>query len=265
MSRREQAKESRRTSIVNAARRLIHETGETGFQMRALADAAGLSLVTPYNLFGSKQAIMIALLESDVREYEQSVMRLRGDELDRFFNAVTLTRRLYSREPNFHRIVMAAAYQDGGREFRSTFRAPRRAFWQRMVANAVHAGQLQATVPIEPFASTLAYTFLSAIMEWVAGEISLEEMEARAHYGFALLLLPMAAPATVPRVQRKLAQYTAAVKKWDRRLPDTQPLEKTPPERRIARDKRAAPPPPPKASKRKAATKASTAQRGERP
>ena len=261
MSRREQAKESRRTSIVNAARRLIHETGETGFQMRALADAAGLSLVTPYNLFGSKQAIMIALLESDVREYEQSVMRLRGDELDRFFHAVTLTRRLYSREPNFHRIVMAAAYQDGGREFRSTFRAPRRTFWQRMVANAVHAGLLQPTVPIEPFASTLAYTFLSAIMDWVAGEITLPEMEARAHYGFALLLLPMASPQAVARVQRKLAQYTTAVKKWDRRLPDTQPLEKTAPEKRIARDKRPVAPPPRSTPKRKTPA----TQRGERP
>jgi hypothetical protein len=129
-----------------------------------------------------------------------------------------------------------------------------------MVANAVHAGLLQPTVPIEPFASTLAYTFLSAIMEWVAGEITLPEMEARAHYGFALLLLPMASPQAVARVQRKLAQYTTAVKKWDRRLPDTQPLERATPEKRIARDKRPAAPPPRTATKRKPA-----AQRGERP
>lgn len=227
-SRREEAKAGRRTKIVHAAKRLIQETGETGFQMRALADAAGLSLVTPYNLFGSKQAIMIALLESGVSEYEARLMQLRGDEIDRFFNAISLARRIYAREPRFHRIVMAAAYQDGGREFRAQFREPRRAFWQRMVANAVHGGGLLPSVPIEPYASTLAYIFLSAILEWVSGEITLAEMEARAHYGFALALLPMATPATAPRLQRKLAAYTTAVKKWDRRLPDTEPSDATP-------------------------------------
>ena len=42
-SRREQAKDGRRTSIVSAARKLIQATGETGFQMRALAGRNSMS------------------------------------------------------------------------------------------------------------------------------------------------------------------------------------------------------------------------------
>ena len=219
-SRREQAKDSRRTSIVNAARKLILDTGETGFQMRALADEAGLSLVTPYNLFGSKQAIMIALLAREVGQYETLLMRLRGDALDRLFNAATLARRLYAREPDFHRIVLSAAYQDGGREFRASFRAPRGAFWQRLVITAVDAGMLQDSLPVEPFSSNLAYILLSAILEWVSGEITLLEMEARVHYGFALALLPVVTEAHTERLRQLLVQFTVAVKRWDRGLPD---------------------------------------------
>ena len=219
-SRRERAKDSRRTSIVNAARKLILDTGETGFQMRALADEAGLSLVTPYNLFGSKQAIMIALLAREVGQYETLLMRLRGDALDRLFNAATLARRLYAREPDFHRIVLSAAYQDGGREFRASFRAPRGAFWQRLVITAVEAGMLQDSLPVEPFSSNLAYILLSAILEWVSGEITLLEMEARVHYGFALALLPVVTATHTARLRELLVQFTIAVKRWDRGLPD---------------------------------------------
>ncbi len=221
-SRRERAKDSRRTSIVNAARKLILDTGETGFQMRALADEAGLSLVTPYNLFGSKQAIMIALLAREVGQYETLLMRLRGDALDRLFNAATLARRLYAREPDFHRIVLSAAYQDGGREFRASFRAPRGAFWQRLVITAVEAGMLQDSLPVEPFSSNLAYILLSAILEWVSGEITLLEMEARVHYGFALALLPVVTEAHTERLRQLLVQFTVAVKRWDRGLPDAE-------------------------------------------
>jgi len=63
MPSREQAKAIRRDRIVAAARELIQETEETGFSMRALAERAGVSLVTPYKLFGSKLAGMQALLD----------------------------------------------------------------------------------------------------------------------------------------------------------------------------------------------------------
>ena len=63
MSRREEAKEERRRRIITAARDLIRETGDAGLSMRAIASRAQVSLSTPSNLFGSKRAILIAVLE----------------------------------------------------------------------------------------------------------------------------------------------------------------------------------------------------------
>src|SRR5271168_2287443 len=55
VGRREAGKRERRRRIIEAARALIRETGNAGLSMRALAARAGVSLATPYNLFGSKR------------------------------------------------------------------------------------------------------------------------------------------------------------------------------------------------------------------
>lgn len=218
MSRRERAKDSRRNKILRTARDLIQATGKAGFSMRALANGAGLSEATPYNLFGSKKAIMIALLDDDVRQFEARLMRRRGDELARFFGAITLTREWYAREPNYHRVVLAGAYQDDGRrDFRADFRASRSAFWQRLVAEAIQAGVLNEGTPVEPFARTLAYVFRSAILEWVQGDISLQEMGARANYGFALILSTVATPAATRRLDDLLHTYATQTTRLARR------------------------------------------------
>jgi len=66
MGQRELAKAERRRRIIAAARDLIRETGNAGLSMRALAQRAGVSLATPYNLLGSKRAIFDLLTDDAV-------------------------------------------------------------------------------------------------------------------------------------------------------------------------------------------------------
>ncbi|MGD8829867.1 MAG: TetR/AcrR family transcriptional regulator, partial [Pseudomonadales bacterium] len=73
MPSREEAKEIRRQRILEAARSLIRETARTRFSMRMLAEKSGVSLVTPYNLFGSKQAIMGTLLDEDIGQFAKQL------------------------------------------------------------------------------------------------------------------------------------------------------------------------------------------------
>src|SRR6185295_15437479 len=71
LGRREQAKAERRLRIINAARDLIRETGDTNLSMRTIAKRAKVSLATPYNLFGSKRAVVLAVLEDERDFYER--------------------------------------------------------------------------------------------------------------------------------------------------------------------------------------------------
>jgi AcrR family transcriptional regulator len=203
MSNREEAKHSRRRKIVRAARVLMQQTGDTGFSMRALAEQAGVSIATPYNLFGSKQAIMYAVLDADLEFYQQRLMRLRVDEIEVFFRAVSLATSLYSTEPAFYRAVLSAVYNDGGSEYRSMFGGPRHAMWRGLVQAAVDAGSLDGAVDVDALAITLAHIFFSCILEWAAGELSLAELELRTQYGFALTLLAMATPASAARLRER--------------------------------------------------------------
>jgi AcrR family transcriptional regulator len=215
VSNREQAKDTRRRRIVRAARTLMQKTGDTGFSMRALAEQAGVSIATPYNLFGSKQTVMFAVLDADLEAYQTRLAKLRADELDVFFKAVSLATKLYSTEPSFYRAVLFAVYNDGGREFRSMFGGPRHAMWKGLVQDAINAGLLSDEVEPDAFAINLGRTFFSAILEWVSGELSLPELEAWAHYGFALSLASMATPASADRLHDKvIAQQVRLQKLW---------------------------------------------------
>jgi len=215
MSNREEAKHSRRRKIVRAARALMQQTGDAGFSMRALAEQAGVSIATPYNLFGSKQTIMFAVLDADLEYYQKRLAKVRDDELDVFFKAVSLATSLYSTEPSFYRAVLFAVYNDGGREFRSMFGGPRHAMWKGFVQDAVTAGYLSDEVEPDAFAINLGRTFFSAILEWVSGELSLPELEAWVQYGFALSLSAMATPKGRERLHNKaLDQQKRLQKLW---------------------------------------------------
>jgi AcrR family transcriptional regulator len=219
MSNREEAKHKRRRQIVRAARALMQQTGDTGFSMRALAEQAGVSIATPYNLFGSKQTIMFAVLDDDLEHYQKRLAKVRGDELDTFFKAVSVATTLYSTEPSFYRAVLLAVYNEGGREFRSMFGGPRHAMWRGFVADAIDAGYLSTDVEPDAFAINLGRSFFSAILEWANGQISLAELDSWAQYGFALSLGAMATSKSAARLREKaVAQQKRLQKLWKQRL-----------------------------------------------
>ena len=218
MSNREEAKHSRRRRIVRAARALMQQTGDTGFSMRALAEQSGVSIATPYNLFGSKQAIMFAVLDADLEYYQKRLAKVRVDELDVFFRAVSLATSLYSTEPSFYRAVLLAVYNDGGREFRSMFGGPRHAMWKGLVQDAINANFLSSDVEPDAFAINLGRSFFSAILEWANGQLTLPELDAWAQYGFALALSGMATPQSAARLHEKsVAQQKRLQKMWKQR------------------------------------------------
>jgi AcrR family transcriptional regulator len=219
MASREESKTKRRRQIVRAARALMQQTGNTGFSMRALADQARVSIATPYNLFGSKQAIMFAVLDADLEAYQTRLARLRADELEVFFKAVSLATTLYSTEPGFYKAVLLAVYNEGGREYRAMFGGSRHAMWKGLVQAAIDAKVLADDVEPDVFAINLARIFFASILEWVHGELSLPELEAWVHYGWAQSLLAMSTPESAPRLRVKMVQGQKRIQQlWKKRI-----------------------------------------------
>src|SRR5580704_8421119 len=136
MSRREDAKAERRHRIVTAARDLIRETGDTGLSMRAIAARARVSLSTPYNLFGSKRAIVLAVLE-DIQAFNERFARLgAADAVERIFQVLSMSIRYFVDDPDFYRALWTGVFDLNGKEVRSALVMPERdAFWLYLVNN----------------------------------------------------------------------------------------------------------------------------------
>ena len=136
MGVREEGKNKRRDRITAAARSLI-QSGESGFRMRALAEEAGVSIATPYNLFGSKQAILSAVMDADLSRFKETLARQRVDNLTMFTQTVSIARELIDLDPQYYRNVMLKTNSKGTGSDRT-----RLMHWKQLVDNSVADGDL---------------------------------------------------------------------------------------------------------------------------
>lgn len=208
MSRREDAKEERRRRITTAARDLIRETGDAGLSMRAIAARANVSLSTPYNLFGSKRAIVVAVLE-DIREFHERFAKLRSsDAVERIFQALALSIRYYVDDPEFYRTLWTGVFDMSGKEVRAALARPERdAFWLALVDAASKEGALLPRIDTVQLLRDLDLTFGAVMLNWVLGSLGVEELQAAAGYGYALTLRGAAAAEWQDRLAEKIDDY----------------------------------------------------------
>ena len=204
MTSREEGKNIRRKRIVKAARLLMQDSGEPGFSMRALALQADVSIATPYNLFGSKEQILFSVLEDDLEQYSAVLTDQNSDEIQVFFDAVSLTTSLYASESTFYRAILNTVYLEGSDKFLASYRGPRHVMWKNLVKAAIQKGFLVSETDPDAFAINIRHGFLAAILQWAKGDLSITELEARAHYNVALSLSAMATPLVRERLFKKI-------------------------------------------------------------
>jgi AcrR family transcriptional regulator len=209
VGRREAGKRERRRRIIEAARALIRETGNAGLSMRALAARAGVSLATPYNLFGSKHAIILAVLE-DVREYQERFAAARSaDPIERIFLALDLALEYYMNDPRFYKTLWGAVF-DTSDEIRSDIFNPRRdAFWGGLIAEAIAAGAISKAIDGEVLLRQLDLILRAAMHGWVTGEIDQARLNPTVVCGFSLMLAGAATPDWREGLQARLIKSQA--------------------------------------------------------
>ena len=210
MGPREQTREELRQRIVAAARDLLSETESIEFSMRALAAKAEVGHVTPYNIFGSKQAVLLAVLDADMVEFEHAVRSGQtADPLTEIFEVVRLCAEFWFSEPVFYKTLYRELLdQKGGAKH--AFATPlREEFWRRLTHALVQHGHLQGFVAEEPLAMSLRRIALQAIRGWIARDLSKKQVEAELGYNLSLAILGIAVPESSVRIKEKLLDYQA--------------------------------------------------------
>jgi AcrR family transcriptional regulator len=194
LSRREAGKEDRRQRIIKAAHDLIREHGSSGLSMRLLAERAGVSLATPYNLFGSKNAIIWSVL-GDVREYQERFTKARpADPIERIFAAIDLAIEFYIKDAKFYRAVWAATFDVTSDVRKDIFSRRWNGFWLPLFSDAIASGAINRNISAEVLLRQFVLILRSAMFEWVVGDLSSRELGPTVFCGVVLMLKGAATP-----------------------------------------------------------------------
>ena len=191
MGLHEENKAERRSRIVAAARRLIAEHGYDGLNMRALANAARVSVPTLYNLFGSKHAILAAEMQEAFRNVAGALdLKKRGGAVERAATLLAAGIRNLVAVPDYYRqLVHVMLTSEETDELRHSIEDQ----YVALMAGNLRAGQADGELAewfdADVLARQMFFTFMMVVLGWARGELDDEALQQVASYGQSMLLL----------------------------------------------------------------------------
>lgn len=195
---------------------MVRDSGSVDFSMRRLAEDSEVSLVTPYNFFGSKSGILYALLTESVERLGQ------GDpSKEDILSLAGIAATEYSRDARFFRPLLRYTLGVPDSEHRPRLVAHGLRRWKRNVEAAVRDGLLIRSVNEEILARQLLITSIGTVELWLFDELDDAGFFEQSLYGSTLLVLAFASDAARPRLTEQLRAI-------ERRLPRTPTTSKPP-------------------------------------
>ena len=200
--------ESRRQRILEAARELIASGGMPALSMRKLAARAGLSVTTLYNLHGSRDEILFALVEDAIDRIvpildaeapiDEPIARCRA--------VVTVSVRYFAEHEATYRPMMVASYAGLARGAHADRRLAKRAagMQREALAQAIAQGLLTDALDPMRLGEQIYHGYELAAVQWAFGLLDEAGFRARALYGLYVALLAVATEALRPAFEAEL-------------------------------------------------------------
>ncbi len=204
-SRRESAKQGRRTRIVEAAAELLREVGVAEMSVKMIADLADVSPATVYNLFGTKAAVMENVYQLGLLHFERLMSRMHSkDAIERVFDSVTITADQFRADPKFHRAMIGRTDHGGDSALTLSTRRLRAAYWCAILREAIQENLLQPSANPDLLSVMMIQISSGALSHWATYLISVDQLEREIKYGLATLLWPSATPAVRTRLEIRM-------------------------------------------------------------
>lgn len=204
--RRQQGLNERKQRLVRAASELIAERDEGAFSMQELAERAGMSLATPYNLFGSKAAILYEVFEAQIRDFNRDNSWLDGKPaVERIMGVVERLVSAYSRKPHFFRNLWKAIYSVAASEHQQLAQPASGNLLDPLVKGLIADRMIQANVPAIAIETTLARIFDSSFEQWASQGWSVDRLRSQLRSSFALTFLGLLDPKDREKLESIIA------------------------------------------------------------
>jgi len=195
--RREQGKERRRRRILDAAAQLVEADGLDGLTMRRLSEAAGVSYATVYNLIGSKEDVLVALLRSGLEDLGAQLAAVASrDPLDRARALVAGVVNHFVARPTLYRALVQAVHDPAAGTRGVPIRRRTIALYEASIRDAMNSGLLRDDLDPHVLGLHVTLAVNGVIRRWAAGEMNAAGFRAEADYALRVSLLGVATPST---------------------------------------------------------------------
>ena len=175
-SLRERNRQQARDMVLDAATRLLIKDASADFSMRALAAEAGVGFATPFNHFGSKNAIMQALssrlIARMAASFEQAAPA--GDALERVTAMGRIAVALLQEQPDVYKAVVGSLGVVGPAP--TEVMGQSRALWSLALGDLDGIAEDVTDTAGTVLAEQLAFGFRGCLSFWIAGEVANEDL-----------------------------------------------------------------------------------------
>jgi len=202
--KREKGISDRRRRIFNAARAIIAQGGLDRLTTRGLAQAAGLTVPTLYNLVGGKDEILTQMVSQNVEViWDRLAFDRRANPLDMADAIIDEAYEVVRAEKAFHRAILPLMIEMGvvfaadplrdDPGARAANRCVEMA--EQACAAALAEGLLRGTIAPVELGQQMFISYRGPMRDWLEDVIDANEMLRRQRRGFYLILAADAADA----------------------------------------------------------------------
>ncbi len=184
----------RRQRILAATRELVGELGYDGTIMRDVAVRARVSPTTLYNLYNTKDELLLAALREEVtRSFQQALEQTEGPGYERLLRHLHHVASQTREAPAFVEAITRALLQARAGDPLVEFLLHRtRDSVQESLAAMAEREELKAGADTEALAVALGGAFWASFMLWNKGMIELEALETFLIRSYLSVLIPIA-------------------------------------------------------------------------
>ncbi|MEM1401908.1 MAG: TetR/AcrR family transcriptional regulator [Pseudomonadota bacterium] len=199
---------STKERIEKAAEGIIRTQGIDGLTMRHLAETAEVALKTPYNLYGSKTGVLLALLD---RTTNALLLELMSDDsplvLQKLFNALATLGRFYSEDEDYLRLIFWAVMTSNHPQERAAAHANIVAIVSANITEAHAEKELSPKLEPAILGEQLGLNLLANLGSWAGGHLSMEATISHTKSVWLALIAPQA----TKKAKTTLAAYSASL------------------------------------------------------
>jgi len=216
MSLREQGKQQRRQQILQATAELLDESGPDGLSVSGIAERAGVSVATLYNLIGSLDTILSQLVQSlqDNFDHHSTLAEAEPPGPEYFWQFIDISFEALSSNPGILQSSLRSVFQLSiQRSHSQSALINAEQNRQRLIAAieaSVAQGLLKPTVNAELLSEQMMMANAILLENWAAGLIELPRYPLLAKYHLAMLLRAWATRKWSQKLDQQLLQWQQA-------------------------------------------------------